>query len=208
MERLLKSHSTQYKERIIDISNQLTEKNIIIPLVSNEARDYQIRIQRTFEEANRKLQSLDHAINDVQNWEKQLFDLKEWIVYMDKYLTTRVNQDIFADDVPDDAAKIQDEFTRNESVIKELENIIHNYNQQGKVNAANRLEQQLNLVRKSWVELNFKLKKFQKPSDFDIKLQKMKKSIEEIDQSLHKIDIQNEDPDVIHLQLEQCMVNI
>ena len=133
MERLLKSHSTQYKERIIDISNQLTEKNIIIPLVSNEARDYQIRIQRTFEEANRKLQSLDHAINDVQNWEKQLFDLKEWIVYMDKYLTTRVNQDIFADDVPDDAAKIQDEFTRNESVIKELENIIHNYNQQGKV---------------------------------------------------------------------------
>ncbi len=203
---MLKSHSSQYKERIIDICNRLTEKRVLIPLVSNEARDYQIRIQRVSEDANKKIQNLDHAISDVQNWEKSLFELKDWIAYMDKYLSTRIGQDIFADDVPDDASRIQDEFSTHEIVIKELENVIQTYKQHGKTNAALRLEQQLDVVKKSWVELNSKLKKFQKPSDFDIRLQKMKRSIDDIELALHKIDIYSEDPDVIHLQLEQCMV--
>ena len=203
---MLKSHSSQFKERIIDICNKLTEKRVLIPLVNNEARDYQIRIQRVCEDANKKIQSLDHAINDVQNWEKKLFEFKDWIAYMDKYLSTRIGQDIFADDVPEDANRIQEEFSRHETVIKELDDVIQNYKQHGKTNAALRLEQQLDLVKKSWLELNLKLKKFQKPSDFDIKLQKMKRSIDDIELALHKIDIYSEDPDVIHLQLEQCMV--
>ena len=205
---MLKSHSSQQKERIVDICNKLTEKHVLIPLVNNEARDYQIRIQRVYEDANKKLQNLDHAINDVQNWEKKLFELKEWIAYMDKYLSARIDQDIFADDVPEDASRIQDEFSRHEIVIRELDDVIQHYKQQGKTNAAIRLEQQLDLVRKNWIELNQKLKKFQKPSDFDIKLQKMKRSIDDIELALHKIDIYSEDADVIHLQLEQCMVII
>ena len=56
----------------------------------------------THDEANKKLQSLDSAINDVQNWERRLLELQYWIIYMDKYLSTRIDQDIFADDVPDD----------------------------------------------------------------------------------------------------------
>ena len=56
----------------------------------------------THDEANKKLQSLDSAINDVQNWERRLLELQDWIIYMDKYLSTRIDQDIFADDVPDD----------------------------------------------------------------------------------------------------------
>jgi hypothetical protein len=208
LERILKAHSSQYKERIIEICTLLTEKRVLIPLISHEARDYQVRVQRVVEDANNKIQNLDNAINDVQNWEKRLYELKEWIVYMDKYLVTRVDQDIFADDVPEDAARIQEEFTKHELIIKELDDAIYHYKQQDKTNAAYRLEQQLNLLRKNWIELNFKMKKFQKPSDFDVKLQKMKRSIDEIDAALHKIDIYNEDPDVIHLQFEQCMVNI
>ena len=43
------------------------------------------------EDANKKIQNLDHAINDVQNCEKKLFELKDWIAYMDKYLLTFQN---------------------------------------------------------------------------------------------------------------------
>jgi hypothetical protein len=38
----------------------------------------------------------------VQNWERRLLSLQDWINYMDKYLSTRIDQDIFADDVPED----------------------------------------------------------------------------------------------------------
>jgi len=48
-------------------------------------------------------------------------------------------------------------------------------------------------------------KKFQKPADFDQKLNKVRKSLDEIDQALHMIDVNTEDSDTIHLQLEHCM---
>lgn len=175
-------------------------------MVSRDSKEYLLRLQRINEDANKKLANLDNAINDVQNWEKRLCELKDWLAYIDKYLTTRIEKDIFADDVPDDAARLVEEFNQHEQILKELERQVESYKVQNKIDAAYRLEQQLNIVHRSWNDVNLKLKKFQKPSDFDVKLQKMKKSLDEIDSTLHTIDVYNEDADVIHLQLEHCMV--
>ena len=102
IERLIKSHSHQPKERINDLSTLLIEKNILIQLANSDTKEFLFRWQLVHDEANKKLQSLDSAINDVQNWERRLLELQDWILYMDKYLSTRIDQDIFADDVPDD----------------------------------------------------------------------------------------------------------
>ena len=74
---------------------------------------------------------------------------------MDKYLSTRIDQDIFADDVPDDFTRIQEEFLQNETLLKELEDGIEKYRIQGKVDAASRLESQLNILKKSWLSTQF-----------------------------------------------------
>ncbi len=206
IERFIKSHSQQSKERISELSSLLIEKSILIQLANSETKEFLFRWQLIHDEAAKKLQSLDSAINDVQNWEKRLLELQEWINYMDKYLSTRIDQDIFADDVPDDFTRIQEEFLQNETLLKELEDGIEKYRIQGKVDAASRLESQLNILKKSWLDLNQKLKKFQKPADFDQKLNKVRKLLEEIDQAIYMIDVNTEDSDTIHLQLEHCMV--
>jgi hypothetical protein len=82
----------------------LIENQILIPLANSDTKEFLFRWQLIHDEANKKLQSLNSAIGDVQNWERRLIELKEWINYMDKYLSTRIDQDIFADDVPEDFA--------------------------------------------------------------------------------------------------------
>ena len=201
IERLLKSHSHQPKERINDLSSLLVEKNVLIQLANSDAKEFTFRWQLIHDEANKKLQSLDNAINDVQNWERRLLELQDWIIYMDKYLSTRIDQDIFADDVPDDFVRIEEEFHVNEMRLKELDEGVDKY----KHDAATRLDQQLNIMKKNWADLSHKFKKFQKPADFDLKLNKVRKSLDEIDQALHMIDVNTEDSDTIHLQLEHCM---
>ena len=60
-------------------------------------------------------------------------------------------------------------------------------------------------MKKNWSDLGHKLKKFQKPADFDQKLSKVRKSLDDIEQALYMIDVHTEDSDTIHLQLEHCM---
>lgn len=86
-----------------------------------------------------------------------------------------------------------------------MEDGVEKYRNQGKMEAATRLDQQMNLLRKSWSELNKKFKKFQKPADFDQKLNKVEKLLEEIDQALYMIEVNTEDSETLHLQLEHCM---
>ena len=60
-------------------------------------------------------------------------------------------------------------------------------------------------MKKNWSDLTHKFKKFQKPADFDQKLNKVRKHLDEIDQALYMIEVNTEDSDTIHLQLEHCM---
>jgi len=205
IETFIKSHSSQSRERIGEVSHLLIEKKILIQLANSDTKEFQFRWQLLLDDAQRKLQSLDSAINDVQSWEKRLLELQEWVTYMDKYLFTRIEQDIFADDVPEDFARIHEEFVQNEFLLKELEDGVERYKAQGKLDAATRLDQQMNIMKKNWAELNHKFKKFQKPADFDQKLNKVQKLLDEIEQALYMIEVTTEDPETIHLQLEHCM---
>jgi predicted ArsR family transcriptional regulator len=62
-------------------------------------------------------------------------------------------------------------------------------------------------MKKNWNDLNQKFKKFQKPADFDQKLNKVRKLLDEIEQALYMIEVNTEDSDTIHMQLEHCMVS-
>ncbi len=75
---------------------------MLIQLANSDTKEFLFHWQFIHDEANKKLQSLNSAIGDVQNWERRLIELQDWINYMDKYITTRIDQDIYADDVSDD----------------------------------------------------------------------------------------------------------
>lgn len=205
IERMLKSHSHRNKDRINELSTLLIEKNILIQLANSDVKEFAFKWQLMHDEVGKRLRTLDAAANDVQSWERRLLELQDWVTYMDKYLSTRIDQDIFADDVPDDFMRIQEEFRQNETVLKDLDDNVEKYRLQGKTESAQRLEQQLNVMKRQWGELAHKFKKFQKPADFDQKLGKVRKQLDEIDQAMYVIELNTDDSDTMHLQLEHCM---
>ena len=205
LERFLKAHTHQTKERINELSALLIEKNILIQLANSDVKEFLFKWHLIHEDASRKLQSLDKAINEVQNWEHCLLELQEWVSYMEKYLSTRLDQDLFASDIGDDEFnRIQTQFGQNERTLKELEDSVEKYKLSGN-SASSRLEQQLGSIKLAWADLQHKWRKFQKPADFDPKLNRVRKQLDDVEQLLHLIEFDSEDSDAIHMQLEHCM---
>jgi hypothetical protein len=56
-------------------------------------------------------------------------------------------------------------------------------------------------------QLQTKFRHFQKPSDFEPKHAKMRQILNDIEQNIHSLEIRSDDPDVIHNQLENCLVS-
>ncbi len=57
------------------------------------------------------------------------------------------------------------------------------------------------------LQLQTKFRHFQKPSDFEPKYVKMHQILHDIEQNIHILEIRSDDPDVIHNQLENCLVS-
>lgn len=120
-------------------------------------------------------------------------------------MSTRVNNGVYSEDVPSDFQRVSEEFDKNESLIKKLENDVEKYKIEGQLDSAACLDRHINILKNNWLDLNKKFKKFQKPADFDQNLNKVKKELEEIEKSMYMIEIYNEDPEALHLQLEHCI---
>ena len=106
IEEFIRSHSHHSKDRINELSAILIENQVLIQLANSDTKEFLIRWNVLHENAAKKIEALYSSISDAQSWEKKLLELESWIDYMDKYLTTRISKDIFADDVPDDFAVI------------------------------------------------------------------------------------------------------
>ncbi|CAF0734079.1 unnamed protein product [Brachionus calyciflorus] len=200
LENQFKYHKTDTKERIGQLSNLLVESNILIQLNNSDVKEYIFKYQLVYDEAQKRIKNLEESLYELQTWEKKFAELQDWIGYMDKYLSARVDNDIYADDVPQDFQRVQEEFSKNERILKDLEETNEKFRTKDE-----RIQQRFTILKRDWQNLTHKFKKFQKPADFDLKLKKVCKQLDEIEQALYMIELNSEDSDTIHLQLEHCI---
>ena len=104
LERFVKTHKSQEKERICELANTLKQNNILIELSNTDTKEFAYKWKVVNEEADKSLLMLEKLIDSYQTLDRQFLALKEWIAYTDKFLTARIEQDVFAEDVPDDFA--------------------------------------------------------------------------------------------------------
>ncbi|CAF5089572.1 unnamed protein product, partial [Rotaria magnacalcarata] len=135
----------------------------------------------------------------------QITAMFEWMKHTDSTLNARLNDDVYADDVPGEAEKLIIEFNQYEAFLRSIDDKVHVLRNTGKTDAAKRLEQQLILLRNQFLQLQTKFRQFQKPSDFEPKHAKMRQVLNDIEQNINVLEIHSDDPDVIHNQLEHCL---
>lgn len=59
-----------------------------------------------------------------------------------------------------------------------------------------------------FIQLQNKFRQFQKPSDFEPKYARMRQILHDVEQSLYTLEIRSDEPDVVHNQLEHCLVKL
>ena len=78
-----------------------------------------------------------------QDIEREIQDFKAWITDMDYLIQSRLDADVLAQDVPEEYDQMQAEFEHQEELLADLEKQVEAYRVDGKLEAANRLEQQI-----------------------------------------------------------------
>ncbi|PSN29971.1 hypothetical protein C0J52_24408 [Blattella germanica] len=97
---------------------------------------------------------LEGSVQEAQESESHILEFQEWVTHVDALLTARVENDLTADDLPDDDQRLVEEFETQESTLKEMEDQVKTYASAGKHEAAARLQEQMILLQRFYRTLS------------------------------------------------------
>ena len=97
-------------------------------------------------QAREKTEWLEKRVRGAQQCEQRLVLLQKAIEQIDEKVCANLDQDLFADDLPELNQQLAAELEQQESLLAEIRAEEHDYEAEGRREAANRLHQQLSLV--------------------------------------------------------------
>ncbi|XP_067142933.1 dystrophin isoform X3 [Centruroides vittatus] len=205
LENYLRHHPPDRIPRIQNLGQFLIDQSIMTDYIKEELQKVNHKWKELTLRGHERQQVLENSIVQAQQCERKILNLQGWISHIDTVLQNRLDNDISAQDVPEEVSQLQIEFADKENDIKDLNEHIKHYETQGRTEAASRLEEQLTLIKEQYEEILSQFKRFQKPSDFDSKLNRVIKMLDEIEQGLHIMEVTCHESTAIQDQLEQCM---
>ncbi|XP_075552995.1 dystrophin isoform X4 [Dermacentor variabilis] len=205
LENFLRNHPDDRIPKIQQLSEELVEKEVLVGLVQHEAESVVKRWEELTRQGSERQQVLENSIVQYQKCERQILSVQSWMNHMDNALQNRLDNDISAQDVPDELAQFKQEFLEKEEQLQSLSEQVDAYHAQNRVEAALRLDEQLQLMKMKFEDISAKLKRFQCPNDLEPKLGRISKLLTEVEQGMKQLDLNSESPDKIQDQLVQCM---
>uniref|UniRef100_A0A131XXJ0 Protein detached n=2 Tax=Ixodes ricinus TaxID=34613 RepID=A0A131XXJ0_IXORI len=205
LENFLRNHPDDRISKIQQLCKDLAEKNILVGLVEHEAESVVKRWRELVQKGHERQQVLEDSIVQYQKSERQILNVQNWMVHMEHALQNRLDNDISAQDVPEELAQFKQEFGEKEKQMQSLSDQVEAYRAQNRVEAALRLDEQLQLMKTKFEDISSKLKRFQRPNDFEPKMGRISKMLTEVEQGMRQLELNSESPDIIQDQLVQCM---
>ncbi|XP_077541931.1 dystrophin isoform X3 [Haemaphysalis longicornis] len=205
LENFLRNHPADRMAKVEQLCAELTEREVLVGLVQHEAEAVARRGEELRRRASERQQVLEQSMVQYQQCERQILTVQSWMSHMDSALQNRLDRDISAQDVPQELAQFKQEFQEKEEQLKTLSDQVDAYHAQNRVEAAQRLDEQLQLMKMKFEDISGKLKKFQCANDLEPKLGRISKLLTEVEQGMKQLDLNSESPDKIQDQLVQCM---
>ncbi|XP_064473113.1 dystrophin-like isoform X2 [Ornithodoros turicata] len=205
LENFLRHHPGDRISRIQELSEELIEKDVLPGLVARESEAVLKRWKELTRKGSERQHVLENSIVQAQKCERQILTVQSWIGQMDAALQSRLDNDISAQDVPEELAQFKQEFVEKEEQMKNLSDQVETYRSQNRHEAAARLDEQLQLMKTRFEEISSKLKRFQRPNEFEPKVARLSKMLMEVEQGMKQLEVNSESPEAIQDQLMQCM---
>ncbi|XP_057267850.1 dystrophin isoform X14 [Pezoporus wallicus] len=198
LERLMR-HPEDNRNQIRELAQTLTDGGILDELINEKLEKFNTRWEEIQQEAVRRQKSLEQSIQSAQETDKTLRLIQESLAVIDKQLTAYIADRVDAAQVPQEAQKIQSELTSHEISLEEMKK-----RNQGK-DAAKRVLSQIDVAQKKLQDVSMKFRLFQKPANFEQRLQECKRILDEVKLQVPKLETKSVEQEVVQSQLDHCM---
>ncbi|XP_077637784.1 dystrophin isoform X5 [Lonchura striata] len=198
LERLMR-HPEDNRNQIRELAQTLTDGGILDELINEKLEKFNSRWEELQQEAVRRQKSLEQSIQSAQETDKTLRLIQESLAVIDRQLAAYAADRVDAAQVPQEAQKIQSELTSHEISLEEMKK-----RNRGK-DAAKRVLSQIDVAQKKLQDVSVKFRLFQKPANFEQRLQECKRILDEVKLQVPKLEMKSVEQEVVQSQLDHCM---
>ncbi|XP_063161281.1 dystrophin isoform X1 [Candoia aspera] len=195
----LMQHPEDNRNQIRELAQTLTDGGVLDELINEKLEKFNIRWEELQQEAVRRQKVLEQSIHSAQEIDKTLQLIQESLVFLDRQLTGYITDRIDAAQVPQEAQKIQSELTSHEISLDEMKK-----RNRGK-DSAKRIFFQIDTAQKKLQDVFMKFRLFQKPANFEQRLQESKRVLDEVKLQVPKLGWRSVEQEAMQSQLDDCM---
>ncbi|XP_077783519.1 dystrophin isoform X6 [Podarcis muralis] len=195
----LMQHPEDNRNQIRELAQTLTDGGVLDELINEKLEKFNTRWEELQQEAVRRQKVLEQSIHSAQEIDKTLQLIQESLAFIDRQLTGYIADRIDAAQVPQEAQKIQSELTSHEISLDEMKK-----RNQGK-DATKRIFSQIDTAQKKLQDVFMKFRLFQKPANFEQRLQECKIILDEVKSQVPKLELRSVEQEAVQSQLDHCM---
>ena len=100
------------------------------------------------------------------------------------------------------------DFEDKENLLADMENQVDTYREEGKEEAATRLEDQLSLIHTKFQQLSGKFELFQRPSDYDGRLGRITRQLVDLQSNLYLTELISHEPEAIQVGNQDALSHV
>ncbi|KAM9567425.1 dystrophin isoform 9-T9 [Guaruba guarouba] len=198
LERLMR-HPEDNRNQIRELAQTLTDGGILDELISEKLEKFNTRWEEIQQEAVRRQKNLEQSIQSAQETDKTLRLIQESLAVIDKQLAAYIADRVDAAQVPQEAQKVQSELTSHEISLEEMKK------RNRDKDAAKRVLSQIDVAQRKLQDVSMKFRLFQKPANFEQRLQECKRILDEVKLQVPKLETKSVEQEVVQSQLDHCM---
>ncbi|XP_053684970.1 dystrophin, isoforms A/C/F/G/H isoform X6 [Sabethes cyaneus] len=206
IENYIRNHPQARFDKIIAIGKDLCNLEFMVSSIEEDMRSLSDRWDSLQAQAKQRTTKLEQAVKEAQSSESQVSCLQQWIFRVDGILSDYIENDTTVEDVPNDFQKLQEEFEHHDKVMLEMIKKVDQYKKQGKLEAANRYQDQIKLLQDQFKSCQLKLNRLTSPqATFETKLNHALTELRNVEKNAVILDPSSAGPAHLQDQFQHCL---
>ncbi|XP_068575388.1 dystrophin isoform X3 [Cebidichthys violaceus] len=196
---VLLRHPEDNRNQIRELAQTLMDGGVLDEIIQQKLDAFNARWDELMARAALRQKELEKSVQWAQENDKTLRQIQDSLANTDRHLTAYLADHIDAQQIPQEAQKIQSELSDHEAALEDM----RKKNQDKKPSP--RIQGQIDLTQKMLNDVWTKFRLFQKPANFDARLTECEQLLAGVKSQVGVLDIRSVEQDVVQSQLDQCM---
>uniref|UniRef100_A0A1I8JIF1 Calponin-homology (CH) domain-containing protein n=1 Tax=Macrostomum lignano TaxID=282301 RepID=A0A1I8JIF1_9PLAT len=157
--------------------------------------DYTRELNSAKQRVEDRMEVLSSSLDSIQDLERRTNAMQEWLPVAEDFMTNKMEAELLAADCPDEAERLRAEIDQHRETLNKLDETYDRHMSSGNKDAALRLEGVRDHLRASFDYVAKLLNRFQRPADFEPKLDRVRRELESLNDRLHLLDLLSIEPE-------------